>query len=441
MQAARKTETAQLQGHTGSYYAASANPQPERPPLVGDATADVCIVGAGFSGISTALHLAEKGLKVIVLEGVKIAFGASGRNGGQIINGYSRDYDTIKGRYGEDTATALLKMSFEGGDIIRERISKYNIKCDLKHGAFFAAFTDAQMKFLERRKEVWALGGHDQTEILDKNRTRAEVSDTPLYIGGLLDKRGGHIHPMNLVLGQAQALESLGGKIYEHSRVTHIDKNESGGANPVAYTAQGKVTAKTLVICGNAYIGNAVPELPSRFMSVSSQIVTTEILGDELAKKMMPSDYCLEDCNYLLDYYRITGDKRLLFGGGVVYTGAEPKDVIRRLEPHIHKTFPYLKGKKIEFAWSGNFALTLTRMPHIGRLSDTVYFIHGDSGHGVTTCHLLGRLTAEAINHQASRYDIFASMKNYPFPGGRAFRVPLTIMGAWYYGMREKLGL
>ena len=167
-------------GHTGSYYAATANAQPERPPLQGDVTADVCIVGAGFSGISTALHLAEKGKKVVVLEGVKIGFGASGRNGGQIINGYSRDYDTIKSRYGETTARALLNMSFEGGDIIRERVAKYDIKCDLKKGSFFAAFTDAQMKFLERRREVWAMGGHDETEILDKDRTRSEASDTGL---------------------------------------------------------------------------------------------------------------------------------------------------------------------------------------------------------------------------------------------------------------------
>ena len=425
-----------MQTHTGSYYAATANPQPERPALRGDITADICVIGAGFSGISTALHLAEKGHKVVVLEAVKIAFGASGRNGGQIINGYSRDYDTIKGRYGDLTAKALLDMSFEGGDIIRERIQKYNIKCDHKTGSFFAAFTDAQMKFLRRRQEVWASAGHSDTEIYDDKKVR-EVSDTPLYIGGLLDRKGGHIHSMNLVLGQVTALESLGGKVYEHSRVTHIEK----GAKPVAFTENGKVTCNTLVICGNAYIGNTVPELPSRFMSVSSQIITTEVLGKELTDKMMPSDFCLEDCNYLLDYYRITGDKRLLFGGGVVYTGAEPTDIIRRLEPHMVKTFPYLKGKKIDFAWSGNFALTLTRMPHIGRLDPNTYFIHGDSGHGVTTCHLLGRLTAEAINAQTSRYDIFANMRNYPFPGGRAFRVPLTILGAWYYGMKEKLGL
>jgi gamma-glutamylputrescine oxidase len=423
-------------GYVKTYYAYSANPAPERPALAGDVTADVCVLGAGFSGISTALHLAEQGLKVVVLEAAKTGWGASGRNGGQIINGYSRDYDTILGRYGETTARALLNMSFEGGDIIRERVAKYDIKCDLKPGSFFAAFTDSQMKFLERRREVWAMAGNNDLAMLDKAQTR-EVSATGLYIGGLLDRRGGHMHPLNLTLGQAAALESLGGKIYEQSRVTRIDKDK----RPVAYTDGGKVTADILVVCGNAYIGDAVPELPSKFMSVSSQIVTTEILGEAVTSSLMPRDHCLEDCNFLLDYYRITGDKRLLFGGGVIYSGAEPKDIQRRLVPHIERTFPTLKGRKIDFAWSCNFALTLTRMPHIGRLSDSVYFIHGDSGHGVTTCHLLGRLTAEAIKGQLSRYDVFASMKNYPFPGGRVFRVPLTALGAWYYGMREKLGI
>ena len=423
--------------HTGSYYAATANPSPARPMLTGDVECDICVVGAGFAGISTALHLAEKGMKVVVLEAAKVGFGASGRNGGQIINGYSRDYDTIKSRYGQDTATATLNMSFEGGNIIRERIEKYNIKCDLKPGSFFSAFTDAQMKDLEHGKKIWEGAGHTGLEMFDKSRM-PEVVDTNLYTGGMLDNWGGHIHPLNLVLGQAAALELHGGSIYEQSRVISIDKDSH---RPVVKTAQGQVTAHFVVVCGNAYLGDAVPELTKRIMSVSSQIVATEPLGEDLAKKMLPAGYCIEDCNYLLDYYRITADHRLLFGGGVVYTGHTPDDIEKRLWPHVLKTFPALEGKKVDYAWSGNFALTLTRMPHVGRLNSKVYFIQGDSGHGVTTTHLLGRLVAEAIGHQAGRFDVWAKMKNYPFPGGRMFRVPMTMMGAWYYGLREKLGL
>lgn len=420
-----------------TYYAATANPQPPRPALAGEEQCDVCVIGAGFSGISTALHLAERGYKVIVLEGAKVGFGASGRNGGQIINGYSRDYDTILARYGRDTADALLAMSFEGGDIIRSRIETYNIQCDHKRGSFFAAFNARQMADLERRRAVWEGAGNRDLQMFDAARTRREVADTDLYIGGMLDMRGGHIHPLNLVLGEATALEGLGGRIFEQSRVTRIDN----GAAPAAYTAQGVVRAKKLVVCGNAYLGDAVPQLSGRIMSVSSQIVTTQVLGADVTDGLMPKDYSLEDCNFLLDYYRITADKRLLFGGGVVYSGHDPRDVTARLYPHIVKTFPRLAGTKIDFAWSGNFALTLTRMPHLGRMGDNVYFIQGDSGHGVAPCHLFGRLVAEAIDHQSARFDIFAGMRNYPFPGGRLFRVPLTALGAWYYGLREKLGL
>lgn len=419
-----------------TYYAASLNPQPQRPPLTGRVQCDVCVVGAGFAGISTALHLAEKGYKVVVLEAVRVGYGASGRNGGQIVNGYSRDDRVIRARYGDQTADALLAMSHEGGDIIRERVTKYNIQCALKPGGFFAAFTQAQMDDLKVRADSWQRAGNTTLQFLDRAQTQ-QIVGTDLYLGGLLDMRGGHLHPLNLVTGEAAAFESLGGVIYENSRVTDIDT----GANPVVHTTGGTVAAKHVVVCGNAYLGNVLPKLSGRIMAVSSQIVTTEVLGASVTDKMLPQDYCVEDCNFLLDYYRITEDKRLLFGGGVVYSGADPADVRKRLYPHIVKTFPHLQGVKLEFAWSGHFALTLTRLPHVGQLSDTVYFIQGDSGHGVTTTHLLGRLTAEAIGGRFDRYGAFTGMRNYPFPGGRMFRVPLTALGAWYYGLREKIGI
>jgi gamma-glutamylputrescine oxidase len=419
-----------------SYYTATANPAPARPALQGDETCDVCVIGAGYSGLSTALHLAESGFKVIVVEAVSVGFGASGRNGGQVINGYSRDFDTLLYRYGMDMADDLLRMNFEGGDIIRAWIDKYKIECDYRNGSFFAAFTKKQMTALEKRMEVWEKTGNMSLKMYAAAEM-PQVVDTKMYIGGLLDRRGGQLHPLNLALGEAAAFEKLGGKIFENSRVIRLESDD----HPHVFTEQGSVGAKYLVVCGNAYLGDLLPELTEKIMSVSSQIVTTEVLGEELAKKMLPTDYCIEDCNFLMDYYRRTADHRLLFGGGVVYSGAAPTDIIRRLKPHIIKTFPYLQSKKIEFAWSGNFALTLPRMPHIGRLSDTVYFIQGDSGHGVTTCHLLGKLVAEALNQQASRFDTFATMITPSFPGGKTFRVPLTMLGALYYEMKEVLGI
>ncbi len=421
-----------------SYYAATGNPVPARPVLQGDEVCDVCVIGAGYSGLSTALHLAEKGLKVIVVEAALVGWGASGRNGGQIINGYSRDFDVILYRYGMDMAEDLLRMSFEGGDIIRAWIDKYKIDCDYRPGSFFAAFTKKQMLNLEKRQEAWEkVSTGVPTLKMFGAAEMPQVVDSKLYIGGLLDRRGGQLHPLNLTRGEAAAFESLGGKIFEKSRVIRVDYD----GEPRVFTKEGCVIPKHVVICGNAYLGDMLPELTENILSVSSQVVTTEVLGPELMKKMLPADYCIEDCNFLLDYYRRTADDRLLFGGGVIYSGTTPTDIIRRLKPHIAKTFPYLQDKKIEFAWSGNFALTLTRMPHVGRLSDTVYFIQGDSGHGVTTCHLLGKLVAEAISQQASRFDVFATMRALPFPGGKAFRVPITMLGALYYEMRETLGL
>ncbi len=419
-----------------SYYAATRNPAPERPPLAGDESCDVCVVGGGFAGVSAALHLAESGKKVILLEAEEIGFGASGRNGGQVVNGFSRGYDAFLKSCGKDTAEAILAMSFEGGDIIRQRIGKYGISCDYREGTFFAAFNKKQIAHLEREKELWERAGNTAIEMIGPEKVSAIV-DTKLYIGGMLDRRGGHLHPLNLVLGEAAALESLGGKIFEQSRVIRIDKTNK----PKVYTDKGSVAADFVVVCGNAYLTGILPEITGRIMPVSSQIVTTEPLGEELARKMMPGDNCVEDCNFMLDYYRITADHRLLFGGGVLYSGYEPTDVIRRLQPHIDRTFPYLRDKKIDFAWNGQIAITLTRFPHLGRLSDTIYFIQGDSGHGVTACHLQGKLVAEAINHQAARFDVFANIKNYPFPGGRVFRVPLTALGAWYYELREVIGI
>ncbi len=419
------------------YYAASANKSPERPMLDTDTECDVCVIGGGFSGVSAALHLAEQGRSVILLEAEKIGWGASGRNGGQLVNGYSRGYDTVKKRYGEDTATALEKMSRDGAGVIRERVEKYGIACDLKPGNIFAAFTKSQMHELERLKETWeTVAGFDGVEMFDENGLRDMVG-TDIYVGGMIDRAGGHVHPLNLVLGQAAALESLGGTIYEGTRVTGMEYEDS----PVVYTDLGSVDADYVIICGNAYLGEEVPELYGKTMPVSSQVITTEPLDDDMCNRMLPGDHCVEDCNYFLDYYRLTGDKRLLFGGGTVYGGADPADIVAKLRPHMLRTFPFLKDVDIPFAWSGNFALTLTRMPHVGRRADTVYFTHGYSGHGVTTSHLMGKLIAQAVQGQSESFDIFAAMKNYPFPGGQRFRVPLTVLGSWYYRLLEKLGI
>ena len=423
-------------GHAPSWYAASANDKRLRPSLLEDLEADVCVIGAGFTGISSALELAERGYSVIVLEGVRIGFGASGRNGGQIVNGYSRDLETIARRYGQEKAVKLGAMSLEGGQIIRDRVAKYHIACDLVDGGFFAAFTPKQIREMEAHKAHWEKYGHTGLEMVGKDEVGKYVK-TDRYAGGMIDRFGGHIHPLDLVLGEAAAVETLGGRIFENSRVTDVEM----GASPVVRTARGSVKAKYVLVCGNAYLGKLLPQIGDRMMPVSSQVMTTEPLDAALIEELLPANYCVEDANYILDYYRRTADNRLLYGGGIGYGGQDPKNLTAVIRPNMLKTFPQLENAKIEFAWSGNFALTLSRIPHMGRLSDNVYFSHGDSGHGVTTTHLLGKILGEAVAGHAERFDVWSSLPNFPFPGGKTFRVPLTMLGAWWYGMRDRLGI
>ena len=423
--------------YPGSYYAASRNIIREPKILEGSVETDICVVGAGYSGLSTAIHLAERGYKVTVVEGAGVGWGASGRNGGQIVNGLNASLSTIKRRYGEDSARFVGEQVQVGGKIIRRLINQYNIDCDLKEGNIYAAYTDAHMRELEAKKELWSSYGMNDHQLLDKAAINKLV-DTKAYIGGMLDTTGGHMHPLNLVLGEAKALESLGGVIYEQSPVVRVDHE---AAKPVVETAKGKITCRVLVLAGNAYLGHVVPKLVSRVMPVSTQMMTTVPLGEDRAKSLIPSDMCVEDVRYILDYFRLSADNRLIFGGGTVYGGTDPADVVAKLRPNMEKVFPQLKGVAIEHAWSGNFALSFSRVPQMGKLGKSTFFAHGYSGHGVTGSHLFGSILADAIHGDQSKFDVFAAMPWYPFPGGRMFRAQYSTIGSWYYAFKDKFGL
>ena len=239
-------------------------------------------------------------------------------------------------------------------------------------------------------------------------------------------------------LGEADAFEKNGGTIFEMSRVVDVNYE---AARPVVKTEAGTITCKTVVLCGNAYLGKVAPKLTSRVMPVSTQVMATEPLSDEMAKRLLPTDTCVEDIRYILDYYRLSADNRLLFGGGTVYGGADPRDIEAKLRKNMNKVFPELANTKVEYAWSGNFALSFSRVPQMGRLNNNTYFAHGYSGHGVTGSHTFGRILAEAISGDASRYDVFEKVPYIPFPGGRMFRVPYSMIGSWYYGFKDNFGL
>jgi len=423
--------------HVPSYYAATVNPHDAWPQLNDDIQCDVCIIGGGFTGLSSALFLTEAGYDVVVLEAAKIGFGASGRNGGQVVNSYSRDIDVIEKRYGKESAQLLGGMMFEGAAVIRDRIDRYAISCDYRHGAIFAALNRRQLAHLKQQHKRWQQYGNHQLELLDELGIRRKIA-SERYVGGLLDYSGGHLHPLNLALGEAEAIRRHGGRIYEESEVTAVRY----GVPHLIRTLKGSVTAKYVIFAGNAYLApHLEPRLARKSLPCGSQIIATEPLSADKALSLLPDNHCVEDCNYLLDYYRLTADRRLLYGGGVTYGARTPGDIDGLIRPKLLKTFPQLDGIKFDYAWSGNFLLTLSRMPQVGRLENGVFYMQGDSGHGVTWTHLAGKLVCEALKGEPKRFDAFARLPHAPFPGGRRLRVPLTALGAAWYALRDRLGV
>ncbi len=404
-----------------------------RSPLQGDVQAEVCIVGAGYTGLAAALHLAEAGRRVVVLEAARVGWGASGRNGGQIVHSYSRDLDVIERRHGTATAQALGAMAFEGAQVLRGFVERFGIACDLKPGGLFAAVSRTQAAHLPSHQALWERHGHPGLQLLDREHTRALV-DSPRFVASLFDPLGGHFHPLKLALGEARAFEALGGVIHEGARVLRIERGERARV----ITEQGSVSARQVIVACNAYIGDLEPALAAKTMPCGTQIIATEPLADRW-QTLLPTDVCVEDCNFLLDYFRFSADKRLLFGGGVDYGASEPRDIESRLRPRLQATFPQLEGVRIDFAWTGNFMLTLSRLPQMGRLAENILYSQGCSGHGVTFTHLAGRLLAESIAGRSERFDAFAALPHLPFPGGRALRAPLTALGAAWYGLRDRL--
>lgn len=422
--------------HAPSYYAASVMLPARRPTLEGSIEADVCVIGAGYTGLSTALHLLEAGLKVVILERARVGWGASGRNGGQVVHSFSRDVDVIEKSYGAEVAHAFASMMFEGGKIIRDRVAKYDIDCDLKNGGVFAAFNSKKAKELVAQQRLWEHYGHRDLTFVDAQSDIRKIINTSAYTALLIDQSGGHLHPLKLALGEALAAEKLGGIIFEESAVTRIERGKMHRVK----TNKGEVNAPIVIIACNAYIGDLEPQLSRKAISCGTQIIATTPLG-QFADELIPSDYCVEDNNFLLDYYRLSADKRLIFGGGVNYGARNPKHIASKILPNLRKIFPQCATVNVEYAWSGNFSLTLSRLPDVGRLAPTIYYSQGCSGHGLTFTHLIGRVLSEAVCGQAQRFSVFERVPHRAFPGGAALRIPATALGAFWHDMRDRLGV
>ncbi|GAA5315117.1 MAG: FAD-binding oxidoreductase [Candidatus Pelagadaptatus aseana] len=422
--------------HTGSYYAASANWQTNYPTLQGIHNTDVAIVGGGFTGVNTALELAERGFQVTLIEANKISWGATGRNGGQIIGGIGHSLNRFEKYVGQQGLRAIYDMGVECTNIIRERVARYDIDCDLTWGYCDVALKPRHLREFEAEKSYQERMGYPHPlELLDRDQIQQEVN-SPIYLGGLLNRQGnGHCHVLNLCLGEARAAETLGAKIFENSRVTRLVE----GTHPEVHTDSGIVKAKHVVLCGNAYLGDLVPTMSARIMPSNSSVITTEPLSAAQAKSIMPGNRAVCDPRTALDYFRLTADNRLLFGGLSNYTGREPSDLFGVMRGKLEKVFPQLAGVKLEHGWSGQMGIGINRMPQLGRLNGNVYYIQAYSGHGVAPTHMMARITAEMIAGQAERFDVFAKIPHWPFPGGKWLRTPSFALAMLYYKIRDEL--
>ncbi len=419
--------------HVPSYYAATAVGAPDCPPLSGTIEADVCVVGAGYTGISTGLNLAERGYSVVVLEAARIGWGASGRNGGQICSGYSPSMRKIAGWVGVEDAKRLWDMAEEAKAIIRERVRRHDIPCDLKPGYLHGAAKPRDVP--ELRAELDLLTerhGYTAARLVSRDEIQSMVA-TDIYHGGVYDAGGGHLHPLNYNLGLARAALDAGARIFEGSAVERIEV----GADPIAHTAGGAVKARYLVLCGNAYRGDLVPSIRRKIMPVGTYIATTEALGENRARALIPSDAAVSDTKFVLDYYRLTADHRLLFGGRVSYTTMPPANLVQAMRRTMLSVYPDLTDVSFEHVWGGNVAITVERTPHIGRLGGNVYFAHGFSGMGVALTGIAGKVIAEAIAGTAERFDVFTRLPHTTFHGGKLLRTPMLALAMLWYRLRD----
>lgn len=419
--------------HINSYYAATAGDAPEFPTLEENLDTDVCIVGGGFAGLSAAIELAENGIKVVLLEAVKMGWAASGRNGGQIIGDWRYGYDQIQNLHGTDTSKMFAAFSEEGKQIIYDRAKKFNIDPDFKPGYLAVAMNKTHMAHIDDYINEGIKWHYPHTQKIISQQDIKQYVDSDAYVGGILDEGNGHFHPLKMAIGEAKAAHSLGVSMFENSPVVNI----TGGDEPCVTTAKGRVKAKQVIVAGNCYLEKTAPQLEKKIMPAGTYVIATEPLGEARAKSLLPKGQAVCDMRHILDYFRITSDNRLLFGGKTTYSGKDPKDIGKAMFKDMLKVFPQLAGVKIDFAWGGHIDLSVNRMPHVGEYQNNVYYTQGFSGHGVVATHIAGRVLAEKVMGNNERYDVWNQIKHHTFPGGTLLRKPGFLAGSSVFYLRD----
>jgi len=423
-----------------SYYAASAATAAswgagtaQRETLRGSIEADVAVLGGGIAGCSAALYLAKRGYRVALLEARVVGYGASGRSGGQLIFGLAASQKKLAAEVGRDDARRLFDLSIAALDLTRSLIREYAIDCDYHPNHVHVA---VKPRHLEELRD-WVRELHEECDypsarLVNREELQAHVR-SERYLGGLIDPRSGHLHPLKFTHGIARAAESAGAKIFENSRVLRYED----GPAVMVHTAEGSVRCAHLVLCGNAYIGDVAPALSRRILGVGTYIIATQPLGEERARELLPSNAAIADINWILDYFRRSADHRLLFGGRVSYSAVQPPRLAESMRRRMLRIFPTLDDVKVAYAWGGYLDITMSRAPNFGRLAPNVFYMQGFSGHGMSLTGLAGQLVAEAIAGTAERFDVFARIPHRDFPGGRLLRRPSLMLAMLYYRLRD----
>ena len=421
--------------HPDSYYAATANPIEAFPALAGDEDCDVCIVGGGFTGLSAALELAERGLGVVLLEAHRAGWGASGRNGGQAGSGQRRDQNWLERVVGLEDARRMWDIAQAAKALIRDRVGRHDIACDLKAGILHVnhkrSFVADSHAYAEKLRSDY---GYEGIRAVSDAEAREMLGST-LYYGGWLDMGAAHLHPLNFALGLADAAHAAGARIFERSPATAVEPGDPASVR----TAEGRVRARFVILACNGYLDGLSPAVAARVMPINNFIIATEPLGEARARQIIRDDVAVTDSKFVLNYFRLSADHRLLFGGGETYSYEFPKDIKAFVRPYMLRVYPQLADARIEYGWGGTLGITMKRMPYFARTAPNVLNASGYSGHGVAMATLAGQILAETVEGTLGRFDVMARIPARTFPGGTRLRFPLLVLAMLWYGLRDRL--
>jgi len=422
------------EGHAPSYYAATANEQPIFPRLDGDAAADVCIIGGGYTGLSAALHLSERGRSVILVEANRVGWGASGRNCGQLHSAQRREQSTLESWFGKAEAHRLFDLGEEAKSLVKSLIQKHAIPCDWQNGLIHAIHKERYLEDMHQEVELLRKDyAVEDITVLSRDEIAASLG-TSGYYGGWREQSAGHLHPLNYALGLAGAAKAAGAKLYEGTRALRITE----GAKPRVETPTGTVTANSVILAGNGYLHGLDATTEARVMPLHNFILATEPLGDR-AKALIPGREAAADSRFVVYYWRLSADKRMIFGGGETYGRHFPTDIKGFVRKHLLKLYPQLADVQIDYGWGGTLAVTVKRLPFMRRLRSGLYTSGGYSGQGVGTATMAGKLLAEAICGEQDRFDVFARLPAPAFPGGKLLRYPSMVLAMTWYALRDRL--